>query len=225
VTLASLQKVLTHFQASAWPADLVAATGDLVQDDSAEAYERFCELTATLELPVYCLPGNHDIRPLMKDALRRTGFHYCEDVQIGTWLVINVDSCVDGSAGGCVSQGELDRLKLTLDQAPQSNILVALHHPPVELGSKWLDGVGLSNANEFMVLVTGCAAVRGVLFGHAHQDFDAADHGKRIIGTPSTCRQFKPGSDNFAVDDSPPAYRRITLHDDGAIDSELMWVE
>jgi Icc protein len=225
VTLDSLQKVLAHFQASAWPADLVAATGDLVQDDSAEAYERFCELTATLELPVHCLPGNHDIRPLMKDALRRAGFHYCEDVQVGTWLIINIDSCVDGSAGGCVSQGELDRLKLTLDQAPQSNILVALHHPPVKLGSEWLDGVGLSNADEFMEMVSDCPAVRGILFGHAHQHFDAVVHGKRIIGTPSTCRQFKPGSNDFAVDDNPPAYRRIALHDDGAIDSELVWVE
>ena len=225
MTLASLRKVLAHFRDSAWPADLVAATGDLVQDDSAEAYERFCELTATLELPVYCLPGNHDIRPLMKSALRRPGFHYCEDIQIGTWLIINIDSCVDGSAGGCVSQNELDRLKLTLDQAPQSNILVALHHPPVELGSKWLDGVGLSNAGELMAMISDCPAVRGTLFGHAHQNFDAVAHGMRIIGTPSTCRQFKPGSDEFAVDDNPPAYRRITLYDDGTIEAELMWVE
>jgi hypothetical protein len=31
-------------------------------------------------------------------------------------------------------------------------------------------------------------------------------------------------SDEFAVDDNPPAYRRIELHDDGNHDNELIWV-
>ena len=45
-----------------------------------------------------------------------------------------------------------------------------------------------------------------------------------IIATPSACRQFAPGSATFAVDDNPPAYRRITLLDDGSFDTELIWV-
>ena len=47
----------------------------------------------------------------------------------------------------------------------------------------------------------------------------------RIIATPSTCRQFLPGSDDFAVDNRPPAYRRITLLDDGSCETELIWVD
>ena len=49
-------------------------------------------------------------------------------------------------------------------------------------------------------------------------------HGVRILGTPSTCRQFKPHSDDFAVDDKPPAYRRISLHENGDVETELIWV-
>jgi Icc protein len=53
---------------------------------------------------------------------------------------------------------------------------------------------------------------------------DREHHGVQIIGTPSTCRQFKPGSDKFAVDERPPAYRRIYLHADGQFETELVWV-
>jgi len=33
-----------------------------------------------------------------------------------------------------------------------------------------------------------------------------------------------PGSDEFALDDKPPAYRRIELSADGTVSTELVWV-
>jgi Icc protein len=49
--------------------------------------------------------------------------------------------------------------------------------------------------------------------------------GIRILATPSTCRQFKPGSEKFEVDDKPPAYRHIELGADGEVDTRLVWVD
>ena len=66
--------------------------------------------------------------------------------------------------------------------------------------------------------------MRGLLFGHVHQALDQTHRGIRVLGTPSTCRQFLPDSDDFALDDRPPAYRRIALLADGGIDEELIWV-
>ena len=43
VTHATLAKVLAHYLQSDWQADLIAMTGDVVQDDSAAAYDRFVE--------------------------------------------------------------------------------------------------------------------------------------------------------------------------------------
>jgi Icc protein len=57
-----------------------------------------------------------------------------------------------------------------------------------------------------------------------HQDFQAEHAGIQIIATPSTCSQFAAGSDEFAIDDNPPAYRRIELHADGTHSNELIWV-
>jgi Icc protein len=49
--------------------------------------------------------------------------------------------------------------------------------------------------------------------------------GLRVIATPSTCSQFKPKSDDFAVDDAPPAWRTLALHADGSLETTLKWLK
>ena len=225
ITRDSLQRVLDHILASDWPADIVAVTGDLIQDDSAAAYERFCEQFSTLGLPVHCIPGNHDVRELMRNALQRPSFHYCESVRIGGWTIIGIDSCLAGTAGGEVSASELQRLGKILDESKDNHVLICLHHPPLPVGSKWLDSVGLNNADVFLEFIGRHDQVRSAIFGHVHQPLDETVNGVRIIGTPSTCRQFKVNSDEFAVDDNPPAYRRLSLLPDGTLDEELIWLD
>lgn len=224
VTYASLCSVLDHYRDSDWQADLVMVTGDLIQDDSPGAYQHFCDLLETLQLPVYCVPGNHDIRGLMRDALADAPFHYCESVEAGNWLIAGIDSCVDNQAGGNLPADELDRLDHEIAASGADNVMVCLHHPPVPMGSKWLDSVGLDNGDEFLERIAASGKVRLAIFGHVHQPYDAEYVGVRIIGTPSTCRQFARGSDDFAVDDNPPAYRRLSLNTDGSYDHELVWL-
>lgn len=224
VTYASLKRVLEHYRAGDWRADIVAVTGDLIQDDSAEAYQHFCQLLGSLDTPVYCLPGNHDIRALMRESLSGPQFHYCEPVELGGWLIASVDSCVTGVAGGKVEDAELSRLDAAMAATAAAHVMVCLHHPPVQMGSEWLDSVGMENGDEFLTRIAASGKVRLAIFGHVHQVYDVEHHGIRVIGTPSTCRQFAPGSADFAVDDKPPAYRRISLYTDGRFEHELVWV-
>ena len=53
----------------------------------------------------------------------------------------------------------------------------------------------------------------------------ARRRGVRLLATPSTCAQFLPHSNEFAVDGRPPAYRRLTLQPDGTLDTEVVWVD
>ena len=62
-----------------------------------------------------------------------------------------------------------------------------------------------------------------MLWGHVHQAFDAVQDGLVLMGSPATCFQFLPG-DDFGVDTGPPGYRRLVLHPDGRIESEVVWV-
>ena len=223
-THTSLCSVLDHYRAGDWQADIALVTGDLIHDDSAEAYGHFSDLLGALGLPVYCLPGNHDIRDLMRSALAAEPFHYCEALESDDWLIVSLDSCVSGQAGGHVAAAELDRMDREIDASGAANVMVCLHHPPALMKSRWLDSVGLENREEFLQRVAVSGKVRLVVFGHVHQPYDAEHDGIHVIGTPSTCRQFKQRSTLFAVDDNPPAYRRIRLHDDGRFDHELVWL-
>lgn len=224
VTLESLRRVLGHIRRSNWSADLVLLTGDLIQDDSRAAYDHFRPLFEGLDLPVLCLPGNHDIREHMQDALSEPPFHYCKNRDAGSWRIILLDSCVSGSAGGMLDEAELARLRQDLLESNADHVMVCLHHPPVQTGSRWLDSVGLANSEALLDALRADGRVRLVVAGHVHQAIDRMAGSVRVITTPSTCRQFRPDSEEFAVDNKPPAYRQITLHPDGHLESKLMWV-
>lgn len=225
VTYDTLRAVLGHYRASGFAADLVALTGDIVQDDSAGAYAHCRELLSSLGLPVYCVPGNHDIRHLMRDLLPDPPFTYCGVVESGNWLIVGIDSCVEDSAGGRIAASELQRMEDSIAASSAEHVMVCLHHPPVPMQSKWLDSVGLANGSEFLTRAAASGRIRIAIFGHVHQDYDATHEGIRLIATPSTCRQFLPRADEFAVDDRPPAYRCIELHPDGSVDANLVWVD
>lgn len=222
VTYASLQQVLRHIRQEGWEADLAMVTGDLIQDDTREAYENFRRLSSSLALPVHCVPGNHDIRPLMQEVLDGEPFHYCASIERDNWLVLGIDSCKEGSAAGCVGDSELERMDAIIRVSDSDHVMLGLHHPPLPVGSDWLDQVGLINGEAFLKAAQSSGKVRLVLFGHVHQAFEQSVNAISIIGTPSTCRQFTAGSANYDVDDSPPAYRRIELHPNGNFDSQLI---
>ena len=225
VTYTALQRVIAHYKTSGWRADIVALTGDLIQDDSAGAYVHCRELLSDLDMPIHCVPGNHDVRSLMREELPSPPFVYCGFAEIGNWLIVSIDSCSAGRAGGIVTDDEISRMQGIIKSSAAEHILVCLHHPPVLMGSTWLDSVGLDNGEQFLALVQSMGRVRAMIFGHVHQPYDADHGGVRIIATPSTCRQFLPGSETFAVDDRPPAYRRISLLASGELDAELIWVD
>ena len=225
VTWDSLNQVLDHCLSAGWHAERALVTGDIVQDDSSDAYQHFVEALSRLELPVHCIPGNHDRRPLMRRMLSEPPFDYCAAIDCGPWLVVGIDSCVDGHPGGRVAAEELERLEAEIAASAADHVLVCLHHPLIEMGSAWLDSVGLANRSQLLTRLETSDRVRAVLFGHVHQACDRVQDNLRIIGTPSTCRQFLPQSDDFALDDQPPAYRRIELHADGSLSTELVWIE
>ena len=58
---------------------------------------------------MHCLPGNHDVRDLMRAALDAPPFFYCDATEIDSWLIVGIDSCESGRAGGIDHADELER--------------------------------------------------------------------------------------------------------------------
>ncbi len=220
----SLRAVLAHARARHWNADALLLTGDLVHDD-ASGYAHLRTLFGGLGKPVYCLPGNHDDLPAYAAALAGAPFQLGGQVDFAHWRVVMLDSVVPGRAHGQLSAAELQRLDAALATAGERHVLIGLHHHPVNLASSWLDQVMLLNAAEFFAVTDRHAGVRAICWGHVHQQFDVRRKGVRLMAVPSTCAQFLPASDDFAVDPAAPGYRRMTLHANGSIDSEVVRVD
>lgn len=222
-TYPALMSTLASARARDWPVDGILVTGDLVQDDPG-GYALVRRAFGGLGQPVYCLPGNHDLPEVMRRELRepfRLGGH----VDLGAWRLILLDSTVPGCAGGRLSSGTLAELDAALAGAPERHALVCLHHHPVAMSSRWLDRVGLANPEELFRVLDAHRNVRAVLWGHVHQSFDGLRRHVRLLGTPSTCTQFLPHAEEFAIDPRPPAYRTLELRPDGTLDTEVVWLE
>ena len=222
-TYQSLLATLDHARRSHWPVDAVLVTGDLVQDD-ASGYPVFHQIFSSLQRPVYCIPGNHDDGAAMAQALADPPFQIGGHADLGAWRIVLLDSCIPGSARGRLNEQSLDSLASALASAAGAHVLVCLHHHPVAMNSRWLDTVGLENARDFWRIIDGCDAVRAVLWGHVHQSFEGKRGKVRLLATPSTCSQFVPHAADFEIDALPPAYRTLTLSEDGSLATEVVWV-
>ncbi len=205
VTLPALRATLSAASSDIAGSDAILVTGDLVQDD-AGGYQHFRTEFTALGRPVLCIPGNHDDVPAMRHALSQPPFQLGGVYDAGNWRVILLDSTIPGETAGALGPASMEFLEAALSNAPGRHVLVCLHHHPIPMGSRWLDTVGLANGEQFVALLGQSSRVRGVVFGHVHQALDTQWRGVRMIATPSTCSQFKPGSDDFAIDDQPPAW-------------------
>ena len=223
-TLPALTAALGHARARDWPPDAVLVTGDLVQDDPG-GYPHFRRLFGALNLPVLCVPGNHDEPQAMRRELAGKPFVLDGFVDLGRWRIVLLDSCIPGAASGALSGETLAALQQALASADSRHCLVCLHHHPVPMASRWLDRVGLANAAEFLHIIDAHRNVRAIVWGHVHQNYDGLRKGVRLLATPSTCAQFLPQADDFAVDRRPPAYRTLELRADGSLLTEVVWIE
>lgn len=203
--------------------DLVAvfiATGDIAQTPSAATYNRFLENMTAFERPCVWLQGNHDLNQLLCEAPDQQA--NANIIELGqNWLVIMLNSSNDHEIGGHFSTGELAWITHQLNAYPNRYIIVAMHHNPLKIQSEWLDQCGLSNAEAFWAIIDHAPQVKAVIHGHVHQVFEAKRGHVQIWSCPSTCIQFKPQSETFAVDHLPPGYRWFDLYADGRIDSNI----
>jgi len=224
-TYATFLAVLEHAKRDRrWPVNAILATGDIVQDESRAGYERFRAALEPLGVPVFSIPGNHDDPKLMSEILTNGAFQLGGELRHGQWSIILLSTFLAGEDAGGLGPARLQGLRQALAAHAGQHVLVAMHHHPLPMGSAWLDGVALRDANAFWQIIDRHAEVRGVICGHVHQAADRNRNDVRFMSTPSTCAQFLPGNEFFALDERPPGMRWLELFADGSIETEVTWV-
>jgi Icc protein len=212
---ANLIAVIEQLTVKHWPVDLILVTGDLVQDEGAAAYHRFDEFLACLNVPVYCLPGNHDNPLILSQTLAKSTVRHARHIITGQWQFILLDSTLKNSPNGYLAESELLFLDDMLATYANHHTIVCLHHQPVAIGSAWLDTMTVSNSTEFFAIADRHPHVKAIIWGHIHQAFAQQRRGVALLSAPSTCVQFQPGQAAPKADTLTPGYRWLELHEDG----------
>lgn len=220
-TAHSLEAVLHTLNATSYPADLILATGDISQDYTDKSYYNFIQAIKLLSLPCHYLPGNHDDLRMMDLHMQGDHVHGHKCIFIGNWQILMLDSTIKGSPGGMMPESECRFVEKAIEMAPDRHVLLAMHHNPILVGCRWLDNHWMKNGDEFLAQVSRYPQVKGLLWGHVHQTIEETYSGPftniKLMATPSTCIQFKPKSDYFALDALQPGYRLLDLKADGSI--------
>ena len=218
----SLQKITAHIRETDQQSDLIIALGDLSEDGKTGAYEDFHSLTADLAPSAIWLQGNHDRFENLRDELSlkyiKPEFHW------DSWSIIFLDSTLRGRDEGELSGIECKRLLNFLESNASRHILIFMHHHPVDVGSEFIDELGLMNNVRFWEIVSPHPQVRGIVSGHVHQASDRQINGISVFSAPATGIQFKPHSRDLDFDTVPPGYMTITLNEDGSFNTEIVRV-
>ncbi|TQV86986.1 3',5'-cyclic-AMP phosphodiesterase [Aliikangiella coralliicola] len=215
----SFEAVCERVQREEWRPDALLATGDLSQDASPESYQYLADYFKEMGIPTYWLSGNHDNPETMELYLSNNKVFSAKQLLIGHWQIILLDSSVRGKVHGNLAVEQLKFLERALKRYPEKHALVSLHHQPLPVGSQWLDQIGLKNSDKFCEVLERYPQVKGVLWGHVHQEFNKHINGCQWIASPSSCVQFKPGSSDFSAGTEAPGYRYLNLFSDGRIES------
>ncbi len=189
----------------------VLCTGDISQDNSSASYQRFAGAVSTLDAPQYWIAGNHDEIPKMKAAIGADHPCFARAFSVPGWRIIMLNSNVVGEVYGRLERSELDFLARELDASKHQRALVCLHHNAVPVAAAWLQHHALKNSEDLYTVLDRYTHVKAVLFGHIHQELAQERKGVLYLGSPSTCIQFHPLSNDFKLDTCNPGYRWIEL--------------
>jgi Icc protein len=157
----------------------------------------------------------------MERSLTHPLFFPDQSFQLGGWRFILLDSQEAGCVHGSLSASSLNELDRELTHHSHQPTIVALHHPPFQMHSDWLDTSILQNPEELFAVLDRHSQIKLVLFGHVHQEVERQRRDLTYLGTPSTCIQFEPKSCEFSIDSQKPGFRLLNLYPNGNWDTQV----
>lgn len=177
-------------QARDYKAEALLLTGDLSNDERPAEYAALAEALADPPAPVYVLPGNHDDRQHIRDAL---GARYLpaddplsytiEDFPL---RIVMVDQIVPGETHGEFTRAHADWLDGALSEQPGKPTLVALHHPPFATHDVLFDTIALRRQDLFAEVIARHRQVIRIACGHHHRAIVGQVAHAPVVVAPST---------------------------------------
>jgi 3',5'-cyclic-AMP phosphodiesterase len=213
-------------QALPFTPDFILHTGDVAYDPDPAVYPAVQALFSPLSVPIHYLVGNHDDgRDLQRVLLGRAeadiqDFLYYTFEAKGVQVV-----CLDSNGdhdperpSGTVTDAQLAWLDTICTADDPRPLVVAIHHNVIPMGVPWLDDwMRLENGAAVHACLTQARhRLRGVFFGHIHQNIETMQDGVLYVAAASSWCQFisYPMPENervAAAPNDPPGFSIVTV--------------
>ncbi|MGD9913899.1 MAG: metallophosphoesterase [Rhizobiaceae bacterium] len=164
----------------------IVVSGDITNHGDVASYRAVRTMMAGIDVPILYALGNHDSRPgFYEGMLARTSgpeVPYTHEAVIAGVHVIVLDSSVRGRIAGALSEEQFAFLDAALDNHPDTQKIVAVHHAPALDDASW-ETLTAVDSGRLADMLQG-RNVAGLLCGHIHHDRVSNWHGiPVIIGT------------------------------------------
>ncbi len=191
--------------------DAVLLSGDLVE--RGEIYEYF-ELRNILDplmglKPVYLMLGNHDVRdnflglfrdyPFINQANNSWGVQYSVTLN-DTHALVVLDTLKEGRDAGYLSADKLIWLDRTLERHREKSVLLAMHHPMIDVGNSMMNQMNLANQSDLSVILQKHKNVNRILCGHIHREIAGIFGTIPVQVCPSTAFAYPANLNESNVD-------------------------
>ncbi len=209
--------------------DAVVCTGDLTQRAKHSEYAAAAEWFASLGVPIWLDPGNHDMpyySPIERFTdpyrrYRRLKDRVASDYSSEDVVLVPLKTTVRAQRRFPWSDGVVMRSALgrTLEQLAKlkddpRTVIVTAHHPLLgphdERGNPTIGG-------DRAFAAIAAAGADAVISGHVHRPFDEVrirgDHSARMIGAGTLSTRLRHGE--------PASYQTLTIEPGGAVEVEL----
>jgi len=176
--------------------DCVLATGDLADCGLADEYREIDDALATLPMPAFVIPGNHDRRDVMRASLERRHPYLRQHADFLQYVIddfpvrlVGLDTVIAGEHGGVICPAREAWLAQTLADGKAKPTLVFMHHPPFRTGVPAMDPMMCRTTPGFVKLIERHPEIERIVTGHYHRPIVVRWAGTIGFVAPSTAHQ------------------------------------
>jgi 3',5'-cyclic AMP phosphodiesterase CpdA len=175
----------------------IIATGDLVDRGTIEEYAALKAILTELDMPIYLGVGNHDHR---LSALSQFSAPTIEAdpngfvqyaIEFEEYRIVICDTLDEGRETGQFCEHRAAWLHQALLDRPNIPTLIALHHPPIPSGIKWMDP---DPSAQWIVcldqILRRHSQVRAITSGHLHRAYVGRFANSLVTVSPATSIQL-----------------------------------
>ncbi|MGC8669007.1 MAG: PQQ-binding-like beta-propeller repeat protein [Chthonomonadales bacterium] len=196
----ALEDLVRRVNAMAPLPAFVVDTGDVTEAGRPEEFQRFQQAVKPLAVPIYCAPGNHDVRwnPLGKEGFADVFGKLYQSFDAGGCHFVVLDSTVVLEHWGHFDAAELNWLEKDLKKLKRGTPVFLFFHHPIG-NSKQVDN------EEDLLRRIAPYNIAAIFVGHGHSDLEWKVNGipcfearglyqgsfHRVEVTPSSVRVYR----------------------------------